>query len=254
MNLLGKIALVTGGAQKVGRILCLALAGAGADIAMNYWHTEEDARKTKSEIESLNRKCLALECDITDIEQVNRMMEKIEKRFNRLDILIHNASNFNQYPFMEVTEEIWESSFGVNLKGPFFVSQAAAKLMLKNGSGRIIALVGNSYYENWPEFIPHTIAKTGLAKLMQSLAITLSPNIQCNAICPAFIYPSEGVQTESIMKKSGEKIQGDYMVISGIKIHKGNPEEVAELVVYLSGCSNYLNGAVIPIDGGKYAI
>jgi NAD(P)-dependent dehydrogenase (short-subunit alcohol dehydrogenase family) len=264
MNLSGKVAFITGGAQRVGKILCLALARAGADIAMNYWHTEEDAQKTKSEIESLNRRCLALEGDITDIQQVNRMMVKIEKEFNRLDILVHNASNYNQCPFMEVTEEIWESSFGVNLKGPFFVSQAAAKLMLKNGSGRIIALVGNSYYENWPNFIPHTIAKTGLAKLMQSLAITLSPNIQCNAICPAFIYPSyssEKVQTEFLMKKSSEKFQENSIIIRGenatkreIKIHKGNPEEVAELVVYLSGCSNCLNGAVIPIDGGKYAI
>jgi NAD(P)-dependent dehydrogenase (short-subunit alcohol dehydrogenase family) len=265
MNLSGKVAFVTGGAQRVGKILCLALARAGADIAMNYWHTEEDAQKTKSEIESLNRRCLALEGDITDIQQVNRMMAKIEKEFNRLDILVHNASNFNKCPFMEVTEEIWESSFGVNLKGPFFVSQAAAKLMLKNGSGRIIALVGNSYYENWPNYIPHTIAKTGLAKLMQSLAIALSPNIQCNAICPANIYlsESESDQSESLIKEKDAKFQEDYFNMdtsinfdaSGIKIHKGgSAKEVAELVVYLSGCSNYLNGAVIPIDGGKYTI
>ena len=86
--------------------------------------------------------------------QVNRMMAKIEKEFNRLDILVHNASNFNKCPFMEVTEEIWESSFGVNLKGPFFVSQA-------------------------------------VAKLMQSLAITLSPNIQCNAfVQQLYIQPN----------------------------------------------------------------
>ena len=144
------------------------------------------------------------------------------------------------------------------------MSQAAAKLMLKNGSGRIIALVGNSYYENWPNYTPHTIAKTGLAKLMQSLAITLSPNIQCNAICPASIYPSESEkdQSESLIKEKDAKFQEDFTIIntntnfdaSGIKIHKGSAKEVAELVVYLSGCSNYLNGAVIPIDGGKYTI
>ena len=254
MNLSGKVALVTGGAQKVGRILCLALARAGADIAMNYWRTEEDALKTKSEIESLNRRCLVLEDDITDIQQINRMMVKIEKEFNRLDILVHNAGNFNKCSFLEVTEEIWESSLGVNLKGPFFVSQAAAKLMLKNNSGRIIALVGNSYYENWPEFIPHTIAKTGLAKLMQSLAVALSPNIQCSAICPASFYVAEPGLTDCFMKKRGAKYRDGYIIENGIKIHKGNAEEVAELVVFLSGCSNYLNGAVIPIDGGKHAI
>jgi NAD(P)-dependent dehydrogenase (short-subunit alcohol dehydrogenase family) len=105
------------------------------------------------------------------------MMAKSEKEFNRLDILVHNASNFNKCPFMEVTEEIWESSFGVNLKGPFFVSQAAAKLM-------------------------------------QSLAIALSPNIQCNAICPTSIYPSEFEkdQFESLIKEKDAKIQEDFTI------------------------------------------
>ena len=254
MNLSGKVALVTGGAQRAGRFFSLALARAGADIVMNYLGTEEDAQKTKSEIESLNRRCLPIEADITEIKQINRMITEIEKEFNRLDILIHNASNYNQCPFMEVTEEIWESSFGVNLKGPFFLSQAAAKLMLKNGSGRIIALIGNTYYENRPDFIPHIIAKTGLAKLIQSLAVTLSPSIQCNAICPATFYPSEKGQTEHAMKERGEEFidQGKYIKMRGVKIYKGNPEEVAELIVYLAGCSDYLNGAVIPIDGGKH--
>lgn len=254
MDLSGKVALVSGGAQRVGRFLCLALARAGADIVMNYWHTEEDAQRTQSEIESLNRRCLPVEADITEIKQIHSMMAEIEKEFNRLDILVHNASNFNQCPFLEVTDEIWESSFGVNLKGPFFLSQAAAKLMLRNGSGRIIALIGNSYYENWPDFIPHAIAKTGLAKLMQGLAIALSPNIQCNAICPASFYPAENGQHETIRKKRGDEYQEDFIISRGVKLHRGTPEEVAELVVYLSGCSNYLNGAVIPIDGGKYAI
>lgn len=233
----------------MGRMLCIALAGAGADIVMNYWRTEEDAQKTKTEIESLGRRCLAVEADVTDVRQISDMMGRVEMEFSRLDILVNNASNFNQCPFLEVTEEIWESSVGVNLKAPFFVSQAAAKLMLKNGSGRIIALVGNSYYENWPDFIPHAAAKTGHAKLMQSMAIALSPKIQCNAICPASVYPSE--EGTYVMETRGEKLEDGYVNIGGLLLHKGTTEEVAELVVYLSGCSNYLTGAVIPLNGGK---
>jgi NAD(P)-dependent dehydrogenase (short-subunit alcohol dehydrogenase family) len=254
MDLSGKIALVTGGAQRAGRYICLALARAGADIVMNYWRTEEDARNTRAEIESLGRRCLPIEADVSDIRQVQLLIEQVEKSFGSLDILIHNASNFNRSPFLEVTEEIWESSFGVNLKGPFFLSQAAAKLMLKKGSGRIIALVGNSYYENWPDFIPHAIAKTALAKMIQSLAIALSPHIQCNAICPASFLTAEGGQTEAISSRREQKYEERFLVTQGVKLHRGTPEEVAEFVVYLSGCSNYLNGAVIPIDGGKYAI
>lgn len=252
MDLSSKVALVTGGAQRVGRVLCLALARAGADIVINHWQTPQDAEHTKKEIEALGRRCLAVEADITNLEHIASMIRQVEDVFGHLDILVHNASNFNQKPFLEVTEEIWESSLRVNLKGPFFLSQAAARLMLQQGSGRIIAMIGNSNYENWPDFIPHTLAKGGLARLIQNLAVALSPHIQCNAICPAVIYPSAHGQDLHIMASRGESHAGErYERIRDTLVRRGTPEEVAELVVYLAGCSSYLNGAVIPIDGGK---
>ena len=255
MKLFGKVALVTGGAQRVGRILSLALADSGANVVINYWKTPDDALKTKSEIEAKGRKCLAIEADISKPAEARRLVEEVDSAFGRLDILVHNASNFNEKPFLEVTEEIWENSLGVNLKGPFFLSQAAARLMLRHNSGRIIALIGNSYYENWPDFIPHAIAKTGLAKMIQSLAIALSPYVQCNAICPAVIFPSAKGQDLRIMASRGEEHRDDqFETIRDTRLVRGGPQEVAELVVYLSTCSNYLSGAVIPIDGGKSAL
>ena len=252
MDLSEKVALVTGGAQRAGHYISLALAKAGAHVVVNHYHTAEDAQATKADIEKLGHRCITFDVDITDIPRTRAMIDDIEDAFGRLDILVHNASNLNRCSFSEVTEEVWESSFGVNLKGPFFLSQAAAKLMLKSGSGRIIALVGNSYYENWPDFIPHTVAKTGLAKLMQSLAIALSPDIQCNAICPASFLAAE--EAKAIRETRGDEYKAEIIISKGISIHRGTPEEVAELVVYLAGCSNYLNGAVIPIDGGKHAL
>jgi NAD(P)-dependent dehydrogenase (short-subunit alcohol dehydrogenase family) len=254
MTLLGKVALVTGGAQRAGRFIALALARVGADLVVNHFRTAMDAEDTRAQVAALGRRCLILEADVADPGQGRSIIQTTEKEFGRLDVLVHNASNFNRCPVLDVTEEIWESSLGVNLKGPFFLSQAAARLMLKNGSGRIIALIGNSLYENWPQFVPHAIAKTGLAKMMQSLAIALSPQIQCNAICPASFYPSEGNQTQVITGQRGEELHDRFSLVQGVKLHKGNPEEVAELVVYLAGCSNYLNGVVIPLDGGKQAI
>lgn len=252
MDLSEKVALVTGGAQRAGQYISLALAKAGAHIVVNHYHTEEDAQTTKAEIEKLGRQCITFDVDITDMPRTHAMIEDIEDTFGRLDILVHNASNLNRSSFMEVTEQVWESSFDVNLKGPFFLSQAAVRLMMKHRSGRIIALIGNSYFENWPEFIPHSIAKTGLAKLMQGLAVALSPDIQCNAICPASFLAME--EAKAIRETRGDEHQERYIVSKGVTIHKGAPEEVAELVVYLAGCSSYLNGAVIPIDGGKYAV
>jgi NAD(P)-dependent dehydrogenase (short-subunit alcohol dehydrogenase family) len=198
-------------------------------------------------------RCLAIEADITDRGQIATMMDAIEKEFGRLDILVNNAANFNECPLFETTEAIWESSMGVNLKGPFFVSQAAARLMLKHKSGRIISMGGNSFYENWPGFIAHAIAKSALVKMTQLLAVALSPDIQCNAICPASIYDSEA--GSHIQAARGEDVkEGNRLRIGDVIIHKGNPEEVAELIVYLAGCSNYMTGAVIPIDGGKSAL
>lgn len=252
MNLSGKVALVTGGAQRAGRTISHALAEAGAHVVVNHYNTEEDAQTIKAEIEKLGHRCITFDVDITDIPRTRAMIEDIEDVFGRLDILVQNASNLNRCSFMEVTEEVWESSFGVNLKGPFFLSQAAVELMMKNKAGRIIALIGNSYYENWPEFIPHSIAKTGLAKLMQGLAIALSPFIQCNAICPASFLAAE--EAETIRQTRGDEHQEKVIISKGVTLHKGTPQEVAELVVYLTGCSSYLNGAVIPIDGGKYAL
>jgi NAD(P)-dependent dehydrogenase (short-subunit alcohol dehydrogenase family) len=253
MKLDGKVALVTGGALRVGRYLSLALARAGADVVVNYYRTPREAEETRVAIEALGRRCLLAEADVGSIAETRQMIGLVEKEFGRLDILVHNAGNFNEGPFLEMTEGSWDSSMNLILKGPFFLSQAAAKLMLKNGSGRIMAIVGNSLYENWPNFIPHAIAKTGLAKLMQELAIALSPRIQCNAICPATILPGEHGKDAEMRKSRGEERE-NVNVERGVTLHMGNPEELAELVVYLSGCSDYLTGAILPLDGGKSAL
>jgi NAD(P)-dependent dehydrogenase (short-subunit alcohol dehydrogenase family) len=256
MDLSGKLALVTGGTYRVGRYLSLALAKAGADVVVNYWKTPREAEETKQYIENLGRKCLTIEANIADISENQSMIDIIEEKFGRLDILVHNAGNFNQAPFFEINEKMWDSSMNLILKGPFFLSQRAAKLMLKNGFGKMIAIIGNSYFENWPDFIPHTVAKTAMAKLMQSMAIALSPTIQCVAICPSTVLTGEDGKDEAQRAARGEtgsvNDQNSTTYIErGITMHRGNPEELAELVVYLSGCSRFLNGNVIALDGGK---
>lgn len=250
MQLDGKVALVTGGALRVGKYLSLALAKAGADIVVNYYRTPKEAEETKAEIEALGRRCLLVEASVASPAETKEMIDKVEAEFGRLDILVHNAGNFNEAPFLEMTEASYDSSMNLILRGPFFLSQAAAKLMLKNGHGRMMAIVGNSLYENWPNFIPHAIAKTGLAKLMQELAIALAPQIQCNAICPATILPGDHGKDAEMRKARGDE-QENVNVERGVVLPAGSPEKLAELVVYLSGCSDYMNGAILPIDGGK---
>lgn len=256
MKLDNKVALVTGGAIRVGKIISRALAEAGADLVISYWGTEAEARETKAEIEAMGRRCMIYEANMRSIPQLQSLVKATEEEYGRLDILIHNASNFNEGPMSEVTEEIWDSSHEIILKGAFFLSQAAVPLMMKHKSGRIIAMVGNSYYENWPIYIPHSIAKVGLVKLMECLAVTLSPYIQCTALCPATIMTSAEGGYSPVLQTRSETIDEEArtITVSGQKLVMGLPEQVAELIVYLSGCSNYMNGAVIPIDGGKHLL
>jgi len=256
MRLNGKVALVTGGGIRVGKVLSLALAEAGADLVISYFGTEEETRKTQEQIRQMGRECVICEANMCDLGVLRNMIATTEQTFGRLDFLIHSASNFNEGPFDEVTEEIWDSSMDIILKGAFFLSQAAVPLMMKHKSGRMIAMIGNSYYENWPTYIPHSIAKVGLVKLMECLAVTLSPYIQCTALCPATIMTSAVGGYSPILRQRGEQIdeKNSVMKVNGIDIVKGVPQQVAELIVFLCGCSDYMNGAVIPIDGGKHLL
>ena len=256
MRLDNKVALVTGGAIRVGKVTSKALAAAGADIVISYWGTEAEAKETQQEIQAMGRRCMIYEANMRSIPQLQAMLKKIGEEFGRLDILIHNASNFNEGPMEEVTEEIWDSSQEIILKGAFFLTQAAVPLMMKHKSGRILAMIGNSYYENWPIYIPHSIAKVGLVKLIECLAVTLSPYIQCTALCPATIMTSAVGGYSPVLKQRSEEINEETrtMTVNGQEIVMGTPEQVAELIVYLCGCSNYMNGAVIPIDGGKHLL
>lgn len=250
----GKVALVTGGVEKAGKYFALSYARAGADLVITHCGMPKEAEKTEKEIVRLGRRCLAVEADNRNIPQLRRAVKRVEEYYGRLDILLHNASNFNEQPIDKVTEAVWDSSMEIILKGAFFLSQAAAPLMMKNGGGKMLAMIGNSFYENWPDFIPHSIAKIGLAKLMQMLAVTYSPHIQCNAVCPASFLDS--AQGNDILSSRGEMVDQDNHIITigGIPLHRGSKEEVAELVLFLSACSKYINGAVIPVDAGKNLI
>ena len=255
MRLDNKVALVTGGAIRVGKVIAKALAEAGADLVISYWGTQAEAEQTQREIQAMGRRCMICEANMRSIPQLQAMVDEIERQFGRLDILIHNASNFNEGPMSEVTEEIWDSSHEIILKGAFFLSQAAAPLMMKHKSGRILAMIGDSYYENWPLYIPHSIAKVGLVKLMECLAVTLSPYIQCTALCPATIMTSAvGGYSPALKARAEIQEESRTLKINGQEIVMGNPEQVAELIVFLCGCSSYMNGAVIPIDGGKHLL
>jgi len=240
-DLSGRVALVTGGAERVG-----------ADVAVNHLERAQAAAETVAALEATGRRAVAIEADVSSAGEGARLVEQTVAELGRLDILIHNASTFVRRPFLELTEEDFETSFGVGLRGPFFLSQAAARVMLPQGSGRIIALAGNSLYEAWPDYVSHALAKAGLARLMELLAVALSPAVQCTAIAPdRILWTSAEHDHHQRGVRAQDGAAAGLVELEGVRFRTGSAQDVAALVVELCKAGPYLNGAIIPLDGGK---
>lgn len=243
----GQIVVVTGAAERAGRHIAIAFADRGARVVVNHFQQGTLARDVVKEIRLAGGEAIEIEEDIADPVRSRSLVDRVVDAYGRVDVLIHNASTFKPIPFEDISVEDFDASLGVNLRGPFFLSQACARVMMTQKKGRIVAIVGNSYYEAWPTFIHHSLGKSGLARLMELLAIALSPYVQCNAICPAQYYRAPDapppVRDETLYRTAGE---------IDVRLQKGSPEAVIELLLYLATCSGYMTGAVIPIDGGKH--
>jgi NAD(P)-dependent dehydrogenase (short-subunit alcohol dehydrogenase family) len=137
----GKVALVTGGAQRVGAHIVNALAAAGADVAVNHLNTPDAASETAAAVEAMGRRAVSIQADVSSVAECRSLVESAVRELGRLDILGHNAGTFVQAPFLKLSEADFEQSVGVGLRRPFFLSQSAACVMLEQGAGRIIALI-----------------------------------------------------------------------------------------------------------------
>jgi pteridine reductase len=233
----GKVALVTGGARRVGRAFSLALAEAGCDVVVNYNGSAAEAGETTADIERLGRRAIAVQADISRADDIARLILQAERAFGRLDILVNNASLFERSPVADITEDDWDRVMGVNLRGPFFLSQAAAPLLRAGGSGLIVNIVDLSATQPWPSFAHHAVSKAGLLHLTRVLARALAPEIRVNSIAPGTVLPPEDVEGED---------GSERRVIS----RAGDPDDVARALLYLIR-SDFVTGENLLVDGGR---
>lgn len=249
----GKTVLITGAAERAGREFARKFASAGAAVVVNHWKQEDLAQETVELIAADGGVATAVEADVSDPSQAKSLANQAEAWRGDLSVLIHNASSLRAKEFEDVTEDDFDAAFGINIRGPFFLSQAAAKIMKKQGHGRIIALVGNSTNEAWPNLIPHGVSKTALIRLMEQLAVALSPTVQCNAVAPTQFFRSDDGTNDALRRYRGEPlVAGDtYRVGTRYEFRNGDAHDVAETLLFLSTCSPYLTGTVIRLDGGK---
>jgi len=239
-QLSGQVALVTGGAHRVGKAIALALAGAGADLVIHYHHSAQAAAATVGEIEALGRQALAVGADLGDTVQIEHLFQEIERQFGQLDLLVNSASTFEAVDFMSMTPQQWDETLDVNLKGPAFCAQAAARLMLARGGGQIVNISDVIGLKPWPRFPQHSVAKAGLIMLTQVLAARLAPTIRVNAVAPGPVLKPPGMPDKRWREIGAASLLG----------RAGRAEDVAQAVLYLAR-SDYVTGEVLVVDGGS---
>jgi len=157
-SLAGRVALVTGGAKRIGRAVALRLAGEGADVVIHYNRSKSEAEDAAAEIAKLGRKGVVLQADLCSVEEIKRLFQQTADRFGRLDILVNSAANFLPARLDDATEKIWDTVLDTNLKAPFFCAQAAAPLLKKSG-GVIINFADIGGILPWTGYIPHCASK-----------------------------------------------------------------------------------------------
>ena len=240
MELKNRVALVTGGGTRVGRVIALALGKAGMRVAVHYSGSEKGARDTAEEIIRGGGEARTMPGDLIDPATGPRVIEHAVKVFGTLDVLVNSAAVMLRTPVGEVLVEDWDAMFALNLRAPFFLSQAAARVMRDRG-GSIVNIADLAAFETWRSYIPHSITKAGIVQMTRGLAHALAPKIRVNAIAPGPVLLPEGWTQE----------QADKLISTTPLGRLGTPEDVAQAVLYLLS-ADYVTGETIIVDGGRH--
>jgi NAD(P)-dependent dehydrogenase (short-subunit alcohol dehydrogenase family) len=245
-GLSGRVALVTGAARGLGRAISLALAHAGADVALGLRDVKADLGLA-AEIRKMGRKALPLQMDMRTMEQISCAVHETAKEFGRIDILVNNAGIAPENLAENVREEDFDETLAVNLKGTFFASQAVGRLMIRQKSGKIINMSSQAGFAALPTESIYCMTKAGIAHLTKCLAVEWGKyGITVNAVAPTFIHTPG---TESAL--SDAAFHADTLERIAALHRIGEPMEVAGAVVFLaSPAASLITGETILIDGG----
>jgi NAD(P)-dependent dehydrogenase (short-subunit alcohol dehydrogenase family) len=242
MNLEGKVALVTGGAVRLGRAIALGLAEQGADVAISYSSSAGPSERVAGEIVALGRQALALKADFAQGVNATEVIAKVVAQLGHIDVLVNNAAIFEQGDWDSTTGESWDRHFAINLKAPFFLSQAFA-LQIKGTSrrGHIVNIADWRGERPVADHLAYTLTKAGLIAMTKSLALALAPEVQVNAIAPGLILPPPGADETFLARKA-----------AGIPVQRaGSPQEIVKAVLYLVD-SDFVTGELVTVTGGEH--
>lgn len=236
---MAKVALVTGGARRVGRAISLGLAEAGFDLLINYNSSGGEAHELVREITGMGRRAHAVQGDVSDADDVERVVTELDGTFGRLDLLVNNASIFPQTPLLEIDEGEWDRVMAVNLKAPFLMVKASEPLLTRS-RGTVVNLVDLSAFQPWVEYPHHAVSKAGLLHLTRVMAKALAPHVRVNAIAPGAVLLPEDYDEEQRERSRRSSVLGTL----------GSPEDVVRTVLFLVQ-SPFITGEVVVVDGGR---
>ena len=243
----GKTALVTGAARRLGRATALALAEAGADVAITFLDSAGEARETVVDLSGYGIRAFALRCDVTDELSVRAMMKDVGKELGRVDILVNNAANYETAEFENLTIRQWDAIFASNTRGPFLVSREALKWMRRKrgkGAGPIEAKIINmgslGGLRPWPTHAHYCSSKAALHMLTKVMAKALAPEIAVNAVAPGMIDLGEK-SAAAFMRRMAKQTP---------MLRNGRGEEIAAAVLFFATAPQFITGQILAVDGG----
>ena len=238
----GQVALITGGAKRLGNAMAHALHGAGAQLVIHYRSSKAGADALVAELNGLRAdSAVALSCDLLDTPALPKLVVQTLEQFGRLDILVNNASSFYPTPVGTITEQQWDDLVGSNLKAPLFLAQAAAPA-LRATRGLILNMVDIHAQRPLPDHMVYTVAKAGLVTLTKSLARELGPEIRVNAIAPGpVLWPEHEMSNE---------LQQEIIGKTALK-RRGSPDDIARAALFFAKDAPYVTGQILAIDGGR---
>ena len=239
MELNGKVAVVTGSAHRVGKTIALALAGAGAHIVVHY-HGSAEALATVSEIEALGVRAVGVGADLSDPAGATSLFEAAEREFGGVDVLVNSAANFHKGNVLTLSPEDWQETLNINLSGPFYCAQLAARSMLRRGGGAIVNIADLSGLRPWASYPAHSVSKAGLLMLTKVLAKALAPAIRVNAIAAGPVLKPD----------DWDEARWQASARHALLKRTGSGYDVARAALFLLH-EDYVTGHTLLVDGGR---
>ncbi len=240
MGSIKKVALVTGGARRLGRHISLALAGRGYAVAVNHSSSEDQARRTVEQIRAGGGEAVALRADVSDPSQVASMVAEAEERLGPATLLVNNAAVIPPSSFAQLDHQVWSATLSVNLDGTFHCCRELGQRMLERGGGAIVNIACLGAFQPWHKHIAYSVSKAGVVMLTRCLAKALAPAVRVNAVAPGTVDVADEQAPTAITPP-----------VKAIPMQRyAAPSDIAGAVLYLAEDTGYVTGQTLLVDGG----